>query len=167
MTIVRDARLSDVPELLASEREIVREFDGLLVSEPDELLEAAFAERIVLANEGKAKYLVAEKDGVCIAHASLYPMALRKISHVLRLDMCVHLGHWRRGHGERLLWRLIAWAREQPTAHKIELLVRAEHQPAVALYRKVGFTEEGRRTHRVKLRSGRFVDDLSMALLLR
>lgn len=164
---MRDARPADVSALCEAERAVVRQFDGLLVSEPDELSESAFAERVALAAEGKAKYLVVEENGACVAHASLYPMGLRNISHVLRLDMCVHVGHWRQGHGKRLLTALLAWARQQPAAHKVELLVRAENEGAVALYRKLGFVEEGRHRHRVRLRNGRLADDLSMALLLR
>lgn len=164
---VRDARPADVAALCEAERAVVRQFDGLLVSEADELSESAFAERVALTAEGRAKYLVVEDSGMCVAHASLYPMSLRNVSHVLRLDMCVHLGHWRKGHGQRLLADLLAWAQQQPAAHKIELLVRAGNEPAVALYRKMGFIEEGRHRQRVRLRSGRFADDLSMALLLR
>jgi len=167
VSIIRDAQLTDVAALCEAERAVVRQFDGLLVSEPDELAESAFAERVALAAEGKAKYLVVEEGGACVAHASLHPMSLRNVSHVLRLDMCVHLGHWRQGHGQRLLAALLAWARRQPKAYKVELLVRAENGAAVALYRKLGFTEEGRHRHRVRLRSGRFADDLSMALLLK
>jgi len=85
---------------------------------------------------------------------------------VLRLDMCVHVGHWRQGHGERLLRALLAWAGAESGAHKIELLVRSENEPAVALYRKLGFAEEGRLKHRVRLRSGRYIDDITMALFL-
>lgn len=167
MQILRDARLSDVSSLVEAERAIVCKFDSLLVSEPEELIEAAFAERIALAAAGKAKYLVIDDDGTCIAHASVHPMGLKRLSHVMRLDMCVHLGHWRRGYGERLLAALLAWAREQSSVEKIELLVRETNKPAVTLYRKLGFVEEGRHRKRVALRSGVFVDDLSMAILLR
>jgi RimJ/RimL family protein N-acetyltransferase len=57
---------------------------------------------------------------------------------------------------------LLAWARHQATALKIELLVRSENLPAVALYEKLGFVMEGRLKGRVRLNSGRLVDDLSM-----
>lgn len=80
--------------------------------------------------------------------------------------MCVHLGHWRQGHGRALLEALLQWARANPTARKIELLVRAENLPAIALYRAHGFTEEGRMQARVQLRDGRLIDDISMATLL-
>ncbi len=166
MSQIRDARPEDVPALCAAEREIVAQFDGLLVSEPDEVSESNFIDRLAAICGGKGKYLVVEEGSTLVAHASLWPMGLKKVSHVLRLDMCVHLGHWRKGHGELLLRALLAWASTESTGLKIELLVRSENEPAIALYRKLGFTEEGRLKKRVHLRSGRYVDDITMALFL-
>ena len=167
MPHIRDARPEDVPALCAAERAVVQRFDGMLVSEPDEIDESRFIERLKAISGGKGKYLVVEEEGLLVAHASLWPMALKKVSHVLSLDMCVHVGHWRQGHGERLLRTLIVWAVAECRGHKIELLVRAENEPAIALYRKLGFCEEGRLKHRVRLRSGRYIDDIPMALFFR
>lgn len=164
---VRDARPSDAASLCEAERAIVRSFDGMLVSEPDELSERAFAERIDMQSEGRTKVLVAELAGEFVGHASLYPMGLRKVAHVLRLDMCVHLGHWGRGHGTRLLAGLLGWARQNPDAHKVELLVRSTNVAAIALYERAGFDHEGRFRDRVRLRDGRLIDDLGMGLVLR
>lgn len=165
--VLRDARAEDAPALCAAEQAVVRAHDGLFVSEPDELRDGAFAERIASLTDGSGRYLVVERDAELLAHACLWPMGLRKVSHVLRLEMCVHLGHWRQGHGRVLLEALLTWARANPRAIKVELLVRATNLPAVALYRGAGFTEEGRLHRRVRLRNGQFVDDLSMALHLR
>jgi RimJ/RimL family protein N-acetyltransferase len=163
----RDARPSDAAVLCEAERAIARSFDGLLVSEPDELTERAFAERIGMQSKGRTKVLVAELPGEFVGHASLYPMSLCKVAHVFRLDMCVHLGHWRHGYGTRLLAGLLGWARENPEAHKVELLVRSTNTAAVSLYERAGFVHEGRFRDRVRLRDGRFVDDLGMGLALR
>ena len=166
MPLLRDARLEDATLLCEAERAVVIQFDGLLVSEPDEIVESNFAERIASVSEDRGKYLVIEVDEAIVAHACLWPMGLRKVSHVLRLDMCIHVGHWRQGYGECLLAALLTWARRSSSAHKIELLVRSENEAAVALYRKLGFVEEGRMKDRVRLRSGRYIDDISMAMLL-
>ena len=166
MRQIRDAQPEDVPALCAAERDVVQQFDGMLVSEPDEVSESNFIDRLAAISGGRGKYLVVEEGSSLVAHASLWPMGLKKVSHVLRLDMCVHLGHWRQGHGERLLRALLTWAHEESRGRKIELLVRSENEPAIALYLKLGFVEEGRLRQRVRLRSGRFVDDITMALFL-
>jgi L-phenylalanine/L-methionine N-acetyltransferase len=163
---IRDARPSDATALCEAERAVVREFDALLVSDADELSEAAFAERIAMHLDGRAKVLIAELSGEIVGHASLYPMTLRRVAHVLRLDMCVHLGHWRQGYGASLLAELLVWARDRSGAHKVELLVRSSNAAAIALYERAGFHHEGRMKDRVRRRSGGFVDDLSMGLLL-
>jgi RimJ/RimL family protein N-acetyltransferase len=143
-TSLRDARPEDAPALCAAEQAIVRDYDSLLVSEADELHESAFLERITSLTSGNGKYLVVECASELLAHACLWPMGLRKVSHVLRLDMCVHLGHWRQGHGRALLDSLLTWARTNPNAHKIELLVRSTNAPAVSIYHRCGLVEEGR-----------------------
>lgn len=164
---IRNARPSDAAALCEAERAIVRSFDGLLVSEPDELTELGFAERIDMQTSGQTKVLVVELGGQVIAHASVYPMGLRKVAHVLRLDMCVHLGHWGHGYGTQLLAGLLGWARQNPNAHKVELLVRSTNAAAIAIYEHAGFVHEGRFKDRVRLRDGRFIDDLGMGLVLR
>jgi len=161
---VRDAILTDAAALCAAERAVVRAHDGLLVSEPEELQETAFLERIASLSDGRGNYLVVASGSELVAHACLWPMGLRKVAHVLRLEMCVHLGHWRQGHGRMLLESLLSWARANPHALKIELLVREANLPAIALYRQCGFVEEGRLHRRVRLRDGSFVDDLCMAM---
>lgn len=166
MRTLRGAVREDAAMLCAAERAVVRQYDGLLVSEPNELFEPLYLQRIASLADGRGRYLIAEVDGVAVGHACLWPMPLRRIAHVLRLDLCVHVGHWRRGHGEALLRALLEWAAGQPSARKIELLVRAENAGAVALYRKLGFVEEGRLRERVRLPCGRFVDDISMAFML-
>ena len=164
---VREARSDEAAVLCEAERAVVLQFDGLLVSEPAELSQVAFEERIAAQTLGQTKVLVAEQHGELVGHASLYPMGLQKVAHVLRLDMCVHLGQWNRGHGTRLLAELLAWAGENRNAHKVELLVRSTNTTAVRLYERAGFAHEGRFIDRVRLRDGRFVDDLGMGLVLR
>jgi aspartate racemase len=167
MLLLRDARPEDAAMLCEAERAVSAAHEGLLVSEADEFVTSSFRDRIASLMDGRGKYLVAEWDGQPVAHASLWPMSLRRVSHVLRLDMCVHLGHWRRGHGELLLNALLDWAQSSSSARKVELLVRSENVAAVTLYRKLGFVEEGRLKERVRLQDGRYVDDISMALMLR
>ena len=83
MPHIRDARLEDVPALCAAERAVVQQFDGMLVSEPDEITESHFIDGLTAISGGKGKYLVVEDGGVLMAHASLWPMGLKKVSHVL------------------------------------------------------------------------------------
>jgi len=73
---------------------------------------------------------------------------------------------WRgRGVGSALLAAAIEWARERGL-HKLSLAVFAHNDAAIALYRKFGFVEEGRRVKQYRRASGELWDAVEMGLLL-
>jgi ribosomal protein S18 acetylase RimI-like enzyme len=73
---------------------------------------------------------------------------------------------WRgRGVGSALLAASIERAREQGL-HKLSLGVFAHNAAAIALYRKFGFVEEGRRIKQYRRASGELWDAIDMGLLL-
>jgi ribosomal protein S18 acetylase RimI-like enzyme len=73
---------------------------------------------------------------------------------------------WRgRGVGSALLAAAIEWARERGL-HKLSLGVFAHNAAAIALYRKFGFVEEGRRVKHYRRASGELWDAIDMGLLL-
>jgi RimJ/RimL family protein N-acetyltransferase len=74
--------------------------------------------------------------------------------------------NWRgRGVGSALLASAIEWARERGL-HKLSLAVFAHNAAGIALYRKFGFVEEGRRVKHYRRSSGELWDTLEMGLLL-
>jgi ribosomal protein S18 acetylase RimI-like enzyme len=73
---------------------------------------------------------------------------------------------WRgRGVGSALMEAAIAWARERGL-HKLSLGVFAHNAAGLALYRKYGFVEEGRRVKHYRRQSGELWDSIEMGLLL-
>jgi RimJ/RimL family protein N-acetyltransferase len=73
---------------------------------------------------------------------------------------------WRgRGVGSALIQATIDWARDQGL-HKLCLEVFAPNAPAIALYRKYGFVEEGHRVKQYRRASGELWDSLVMGLPL-
>ena len=73
---------------------------------------------------------------------------------------------WRgRGVGSALLAAAIESARERGL-HKLSLAVFAHNDAAIALYRKFGFVEEGRRVKQYRRASGELWDAVDMGLLL-
>ena len=73
---------------------------------------------------------------------------------------------WRgRGVGSALMVAAIEWAREQGL-HKLSLGVWPHNAAAIALYRKFGFVEEGRRTKQYRRASGELWDSIVMGLAL-
>jgi RimJ/RimL family protein N-acetyltransferase len=162
MITLREARVEDAPTLCAAEQEISRS-PGRLVSQPDELSAKSFVSSITALTEGAGCYLVAEDEGEIVGHGFLKPMDLRAISHVFRLTIAVHSGHTGRGVGTAIMAALCDWACRAPGVEKLELTVRSTNEPALKLYRKFGFVEEGRFRNRIRLADGSYIDDIGMA----
>ena len=73
---------------------------------------------------------------------------------------------WRgRGVGSALMAAGIEWARERGL-HKLCLAVFPHNDAGIALYRKFGFVEEGRRVKQIRRQSGELWDTVEMGLLL-
>ena len=81
------------------------------------------------------------------------------------LGMAVAREWRRRGVGAALLAAAIDWAHEQGL-HKLSLSVFPHNTAAIALYRKFGFVEEGRRVKQYRRASGELWDTVDMGLLL-
>ncbi|MEP6871767.1 MAG: GNAT family N-acetyltransferase [Anaerolineaceae bacterium] len=163
---IRNATADDAGLLWAAEQAVVRLHDGLLVAQPGELTVSAFSDRIASQEQGTCHILVAEVGHTATGHGSLERMLMRNMAHVLRLDLCVHIGHWRQGHGRALLADLLDWAEQRDWARKVELNARRGNLGAIELYREFGFHHEGWLRGRVRLRDGSFSDDVSMGLQL-
>ncbi len=74
---------------------------------------------------------------------------------------------WRgRGVGSVLMEAGIEWARGRGDIHKLSLSVFAHNEAGIALYRKFGFVEEGRRVKHYRRQSGELWDSIEMGLLL-
>ncbi len=68
--------------------------------------------------------------------------------------------------GTALLEAMLSWIHDSPTGlRKIDLTVRADNEQALALYKKFGFTEEGKVSRLVQI-EGIFYDGITMGLLL-
>jgi RimJ/RimL family protein N-acetyltransferase len=104
---------------------------------------------------------VAEADGELIGH-----LFVLRSGHGFG-EIGMHVARdWRgRGVGTALMEAAIAWAREQGL-HKLSLSVFVHNEAAIALYRKLGFVEEGRRVKHYRRQNGELWDSLEMGLLL-
>lgn len=81
------------------------------------------------------------------------------------LGMCVSAGRRGQGVGSALLSAAIEWARAQGM-HKLSLGVFPHNAAAIALYRKFGFVDEGRRVKHMRRANGELWDLVEMGLQL-
>jgi len=161
---LRPARTEDAPFLAAAERAIAV-VPGQLASRPEEIDDESFRRLILAFADGsRGCFLVAEHEGEVVGHGFLEPLPLAVTAHVVRLTLAVHEGHQGRGVGRAIMNELLRWARAHPVVDKVELQVRASNAHAIALYASLGFVEEGRKTKRLKIAPGAYLDDVYMAL---
>jgi putative acetyltransferase len=107
--------------------------------------------------------LVAVAEGRIVGTAALHVAgtSLRR-AHVRMLGIGIAPDFQGRGVGRMLIARLLDWADNWAGVLRVELMVHADNDRAMALYRSMGFEEEGR--HRAyAMKDGRYVDSLSMA----
>jgi putative acetyltransferase len=84
---------------------------------------------------------------------------------VADIGMLVTEGWRGKGVGTALLEAAISWARAAG-AHKLALEVWPDNTPALQLYRKAGFVEEGRKVRHYRRSNGELWDSLLMGLPL-
>ncbi len=163
---IRPAGVEDALILAQAERTIAAT-PGFLVSQPSELSDERFAEKISsLTGSDNGHDLVVECEGQLVGHGMLDPLPLAAVRHVVHLTLVTHPGWHGQGIGGALLGSLIEWARNSATVEKIELNVRSSNTPAQALYRKMGFTEMGRWRRRVRVSPDQYLDDVAMELFV-
>jgi RimJ/RimL family protein N-acetyltransferase len=72
-----------------------------------------------------------------------------------------------RGVGTALVDAMLAWARAHPRIQKVCLGVFSTNTVALALYRSLGFEEEGRGRRAFRLGPTTYVDDVEMGLFVK
>ncbi len=108
--------------------------------------------------------LVAVLDGRVCGYAGVNTPSLPSQQHVLALDLAVHPEHQRRGIATALL-RAVEEEAHALGKTKVALRVLSSNPGAVSLYRRLGYTEEGRLRKEFFL-NGVYVDDLLMCKIL-
>ncbi|MGK9165394.1 GNAT family N-acetyltransferase [Inquilinus limosus] len=108
-------------------------------------------------------HIVADADGRIIGDAGLHRGKGRR-AHSAAIGMGVHDDFAGRGVGTALMAALIDTADNWLDLKRLELTVWTDNEPALALYRKFDFVEEGR-LRAYAYRDGAYVDALAMARL--
>ena len=161
---IRCAMPDDAAALLAQTRAVIDE-RCFLVTQPDEfdLSEEEQRSRIAKHVDAPDKLaLVAELSGRILGVLWCEAGSRKRLAHRATFHMLVER-EWRgRGVGTALLQALIAWAEEHPAIEKLGLAVYETNRPAIALYRRFGFVEEGRRPRELKVGPDEYVDDVLM-----
>jgi ribosomal protein S18 acetylase RimI-like enzyme len=110
-----------------------------------------------MIDEPNGIVLVAEVDGRIVGHLAMEITGYG----VADLGMAIIDGYRGRGVGSALLGSALDWATDHG-AHKAWLEVWPHNDPAIALYRKFGFAEEGRKRRHYRRANGEIWDSVLM-----
>ena len=106
--------------------------------------------------------LVAERIGTVVGQLTLVVNQRPRRRHVADLGMGVAASARGAGVGQALLAAAMDLADNWLQVRRTEITVYVDNEPAIALYRKLGFIEEGR-ARDYAFRDGRYCDVLMMA----
>ena len=140
-----------------------------------ELFAAAAEERTGIATEPPVDVEARTAQFTSTIAASIVAVADSQVIGMIHVEVSRHgfgeLGmlvdrEWRgSGVGSGLLQAAIDWARDQGL-HKLCLEVFAHNTAGIALYRKYGFVDEGRRVRQYRRASGELWDSIVIGLAL-
>ena len=153
---VRPASADDAQAMAELFAAVAGERDGIATEPPVDIGErtAQFAR-----TAGGSVVAVADRQVIGMLHVEASKHGFGEIG------MLVERGWRGRGVGSALLQAAVGLAREQGL-HKLCLEVFARNTAAIALYRKHGFAEEGRRARHYRRASGELWDSIVMGLAL-
>lgn len=143
--LIREARSDDEPLLVSWLSQ-----EGVLKWFPlTDLKEIEDAAKIWLSYSKQKAVLTAEYDGIPCAIANLYIQPFKKLSHQCLFAIIVDENFRGKGVGTKLIESLEILAKEQ-FGLKILHLEVYEENPAINLYRKLGFEEFGKQRRFIK-----------------
>ena len=154
--VVRPASVGDARALAELFAAVAQERDAIATEPPVDV-----EERTALFARTAAGTVVAVADGRVIGmlHVDVSRHGFGEFGMLVDRD-------WRgRRAGSALVQATVEWARDHGL-HKLCLEVFAHNSAAIALYRKYGFMEEGRRMKQYRRASGELWDSIVMGLLL-
>lgn len=163
---IREAVPNDAERVISLLQQLYAETKFLLY-EPGEIVpeQAEFARRIADNTQRQSGVMVlAEMNGSLAGIAFGNRGTAKKTKHSLSLGLGVLQDALRRGIGNALLAAVESWATEH-NIHRLELTVRTDNFPALALYERRGFRREGNKCHSLYV-DGVYHDEHVMSKLL-
>jgi RimJ/RimL family protein N-acetyltransferase len=164
------ARPEDAGGVLAVARSVMEE-EIYLLTTLDEFTVTKEEEARILAEFEESPdrlFLVAECGGQIVGTLNAMRGRMkRRYSHVVRLGMGLIRDFRGCGIGTALLETLLHWAEEHPDIEKVQLEVFSTNDRAISLYRKMGFTEEGRLRKQIKFGENDYADEVIMGRFVK
>lgn len=162
---IRAAVASDAAAVIAYVQTVATESDMLTFGAGEFQKTVAEEAKIFREHQEAANriFLIAligeEIAGILNVNASAKP----RLAHIGEFGITVRKAYWGKGIGRHLLQTMLDWARTDSPLRKINLIVLAHNDRGIALYKRLGFRIEGRRSRGLCI-DGVFYEDVLMGL---
>jgi RimJ/RimL family protein N-acetyltransferase len=163
---IRPAKTEDAASILALFKLLDRESSFMLL-EPNErktTLEQQEEKIKTFRTDSQSELLLAELDGTIVGLVGAHGGRVNRNKHSMSLAIGVAKELGGQGIGFQLMLAIEAWAKSHDF-HRLELTVMSHNVNAQKLYLKCGYTQEGTKTHSLKV-NGEYVDEWVMAKLI-
>lgn len=167
MMNIRIASLEDAEEIVNIKKEIIFSTDFFLRTsdEPQEEAED-YKKKIKSSQENGGLTIVAEDNSQIIGFLSFSRPKYIRVHHTGSFGMGIKQGFHKLGIGTKLLSYFLEWAKEQKGLKKICLEVFSINERAIQLYKRLGFSEEGKQINQIGLKDGSYADLIFMSLFI-
>lgn len=161
---VRVAVEEDAATMLEIQKEVLAEED-FLITTVEEFQQTIDGQKewiqAKLANERETIF-IAQYEEKMVGWLIFQSPHRKRLAHTGTFGMMVLKEYRGLGIGKLLLEKMITWAEHNPYIEKISLGVFSTNERAIALYKKMGFVEEGRKINEIKLHDNEYIDDVLM-----
>jgi RimJ/RimL family protein N-acetyltransferase len=166
--VIRRANLEDALAVLHIQKEVISEGNYLIT------LSEEFNKTLEQQREWIGKILQNDKETMLVAEISneivgwivlMSPNRIR-LSHTGSIGMMIKKDYRSIGIGKLLMKGMLDWAGQNPFIEKVSLGVFSTNERAIALYKGMGFVEEGRKIKEFKMDTNEYVDDILMYKLV-
>lgn len=161
--LIRTAQVKDASKIVKLMRDVIKEGPYTL-AEPDEYNTTAADEAAKIRRcrdkDGKI-YLVAEYKDEIAGFICLDSWPTRRTWHTGLFSVYLKKKWRSKGVGSMLIKAMLDWGKTDPVNRKISLAVFSTNKDAIALYRKLGFKNEGC-CKRDMIIDGEYVDSVLM-----
>lgn len=165
---IREAEEADAITLLATKKAYFAESDYLLTT-PEEYTSTVEDNRLWIKSFSAPNdlLLVAVHEDQIVGNVDIAAGQFQRISHTALCAMAF-LKSWRNlGLGNILIQTAVDWARGNENLERLWLEVYSTNLAAIHLYKKNGFTEEGRQNDFFKTSENNYADNILMTLSVK
>jgi RimJ/RimL family protein N-acetyltransferase len=167
MAVVREATIQDAQALLEHVKAVFKTSPFTLTSFDEfNSSEESQTKWIEDMQRQRNLILVALENGKVVGDLRLVRGSKRRNAHTGEIAIGLQQEYRGQGIGTQMMGTMIAWARNTNEIEKICLQVMSGNVPAIHLYNKMGFVEEGRLKNQVKFSPNNYADLINMSLFL-